>query len=103
MILRDIVNLFRQLFASLFGERRNWNAHELAIVGRVETEISSTNCFFNCANLRLIPWLDGEHLWFGSVNRSQLAERRHGAVIIDQDRIEQANSGSPVRTVASFA
>src|SRR6185503_12634474 len=94
MIFGDVVNLFRELFTTLFRQRWNGNAYELAVVRRVETEIRGANRFLDRANLSLIPGLYGEHLRFWGMHRRHLAERRHRAVVINHHRVEQADGGA---------
>ena len=68
MLFGGVVDLLGELPATLFGKWRNRNAYELAVVRRVQSEISRTNRFLDRAKLRLIPGLHGEHLRFGRVH-----------------------------------
>ena len=47
MIFGDVVNLLGELSAAFFGEWGNGNAHEFAVVRRIQTEIGGANCFLN--------------------------------------------------------
>ena len=55
MIFGDVVDLFGELFAAFFGEWWNGNAHEFAVVRRIQTEIGGANCFLNCAQSAFDP------------------------------------------------
>src|SRR5215216_1928491 len=89
MIFGDVVDLLGELFATLLSERRNRNAYELAVVRRIQAEIGGANCLLNCADLRLIPGLHGEHLRLRRMDRSHLAQRRHRAVVVNHHSVEE--------------
>ena len=64
----DVVELFGELFATLLGERRNRYAHHFAVIRWIEPEVGGANRLFDGADLRLVPRLHGQQLWFGHVD-----------------------------------
>src|SRR5712691_9775569 len=91
MLFGNIVDLLCKLLAALFGERRNGNAHQLAVVRRIQAEVGRANSFLDINELRRVPRLHGEHLRLRRMHGSHLVERRRRAVIIDGHRVEQAH------------
>src|SRR5439155_25131382 len=55
MFLRDIVDLSGELLPSFFGQRWNGNAHELAIVRRIQAKVGGANWLLDVAPLPWIP------------------------------------------------
>ena len=104
MLFGNFVDLLCQLLAALFGERRNGNAHQLAVVRGIQTKVGRANSFLDTDELRRIPRLHREHLRLRRVHGSHLVERCRRAVIVNRYGVEQAHrraSGAHGRQLAA--
>src|ERR1039458_9129210 len=82
--------LLHQSLAALLGERRNGQANDLAVVGRVEAQVGNPDRPFDRPDLRNVPGLDGDQRRFRDVQVGNLVEWRRGAVVIHPDMIQNA-------------
>src|SRR5438876_11505609 len=71
VLFDDLVDLPGQLFAPLLGQRRNGQADDLAVVGRVETQIGLQNGLLDRADGRAIVGLNDEQPWIGDADLRQ--------------------------------
>ena len=60
VLFGDLKNLFAELFAAFFIERGNRQANDFPVIRRIHAEISRRQRFFDRAELRRIPRLNGQ-------------------------------------------
>lgn len=65
-------DLLDQLFAALFGQRRNVQADVLAVVRRGQSDVRHQNGFFDCADQVLLPRLDQHRTCIGDGDAGHL-------------------------------
>src|SRR6266513_4727240 len=87
--LGELVHHLHQLATPLFGERRQRNADQVAVVGRGETEIGREDRLFHRLEERLVPGLDREELRLGRRHARDLVERHLVAVGFDAHQVQQ--------------
>ena len=93
MLFDDLVDLPGQLFAPLLGQRRNGQADDLAVVGRVETQIGLQNGLLDRADGRAIVGLNDEQPRIGDADLGQPLERGLSPIILHQDVVEDTGAG----------
>ena len=87
-LLGQLVDVARQLLAALFGERRERDAHDLAVVGRVQAEIGGANRLLDRAELRRVERLRDDQRRLGNREAGDLVQRHLRAVGLDVDAVE---------------
>ena len=98
----DVAEFLGEFAAAVFGERRNGDADDFAVVGRIEAEIGNADAFFNGADDGVVPGLNGDERGFGDVQLSDLIERRGRAEVIDANAVEKADGGAAGAEVGHF-
>ena len=81
------------LAAALLVQRRDGDADDLAVVGRVEAELRFLQSLLHRGDDAAVPGLDDDHASLGYADRGQLVERRGIAVVLDRDAIDQRGAG----------
>src|SRR3989440_585936 len=81
------------LAAALLVQRRDGDADDLAVVGRVEAELGFLQSLLHRRDDAAVPGLDDDHASLGCADRGQLVERRGIAVVLDRDAIDQRGAG----------
>ena len=89
------MQLLHQLLAALLGERRNGQADDLAVVGRVEAQVGDADGLLDRPDLRNVPRLDGDQRRLGNVQVGNLVERRGRTVIVHADMIQESQGSAP--------
>jgi len=82
---------FGQLLATFLGERRQRYANDLAVVRRRDAQTRHGDGLFDFLDELRLPGLNREKSGFGGREIGDLSERRHCAVIIDTDIVQQGN------------
>src|SRR5437879_2709845 len=78
-----------QLFATFFGELREHDADDRAVVCRVDAEIAVPNRLLDRTELRHVVGLDDRHARLRDVHRGHLRDRRGRAVVVDDETGER--------------
>src|SRR5262245_32829033 len=94
MILGYLMNMLAKRLPTLLRQRRNGNSKELAVRSRVDPQVRGAQSLVDRGENRNVPRLDGDERRFGDMERSDLVERRGGAVIVDNNVIEQMDRGA---------
>ena len=89
------MQLLDQFLAALFGQRRDGQPDDLAVVGRVEAQVGGADGLLDGADLRNVPRLDGDQGRLGNVQVGDLVQRRGRAVVIHADVVQDAQRGAP--------
>ena len=87
-LLGQLVDVPRELLAALLGERRNRDAHDLAVVGRVQAEAGGADRLFDRAELRRVERLRDDQRRLGNRQAGELVERHLRAVGLDVHAVE---------------
>src|SRR4051794_782946 len=87
-LLGDVMEDLDHLLAPLLGQRRDGQADELAVVGRVQAEVGVADRLLDRLDRVLVVGLHGQQLRLG-VDARELLERRRRAVVVDVDAVEQ--------------
>ena len=94
-VLRHPVQALHEFFATLLGQGRDRQPDDLAVVGRIETQVRGADGLFNGADLGDIPRLDGDERRLGNVQVRELVQRRRRPVIVHADVIQNSERGAP--------
>lgn len=86
-----------RILTPLFVQRRNRNPNELAVVGRIHSEIVGADRLLDGRDLRGVPGLNGDHTRFGHVQVRDLVDRGRRAIVIDPHVIEKIHVDVSVR------
>src|SRR4051794_9816677 len=81
--------------AALLGELRDDHPDDLAVVAGVEPQVRVADRLLDGLELAGVVGLDDRHPRLGDVDRRQLVQRRHRAVVVDDDPREHARGGTP--------
>src|SRR5258705_12197235 len=87
--LGELVHDFDQLFAAIFGQRRNRNADDVAVVRRREPEIGRENALLHRLQETFVPGLHREQLGLRRGDTRHLRQRHLVSVRLDAHEIEQ--------------
>ena len=80
--------------AALLEKLREYQADHTAVVGRVDTDIGSHDCFLDLFDQRLLPGRDLDHSRFGNRNVAHLLNRRRASVIVHLNFIQDMRIGA---------
>src|ERR1044072_6313755 len=72
--LGELMDDFDELFAALFGQRRERNANDVAVVRRRESQVGREDALLDRLEQPFVPRLDSEQLRLG---RGHARDRRH--------------------------
>ena len=90
-----LVDVPRQLFAALVGQRRDGNAQHLAVAGRIEAEVGQTNRPLERRHQRWIERLRHDQRRLGNRERGHLVEGHLRAIRLDVHVLEQSGRRAP--------
>src|SRR5437870_10090298 len=76
MLLQDSMDVFGELFPALFGERRNWDTNQTAVVGGIQAQVGGSDCFFDGTDERNIIRLNRDER---RIRGSQLRDLINGS------------------------
>src|SRR5579872_1275379 len=94
VIFRYPVQLLDELLAPVFGQRRNGDADQLTVIGRIEAQVRRADSLFDWADLGHIPGLHRDQRRLGHVEIPELVERRRRAIVIHTHMVEDADRGA---------
>src|SRR6185295_20161106 len=87
--LRELVHDLDQLFAALFGQRRNGNPNDRPVIGRREAEIGRQNPLLDSLEQTAVPRLHRQQLGLWCRHVRHLGQRHLVAVGFDAHEVEQ--------------
>src|SRR4029079_2275588 len=93
-LLGLLVDVPRELLATIVGQRRDRNPNHLAVVGWIEAEIRTADRLFNRPHQRRVEWLGNDERRLGNGERRNLIDRDLGPVGLDVNAVEQTDSGT---------
>src|SRR5690242_105293 len=88
-----LVHHLHQLLAALFGERRQGDADDVAVVGRREPQLRRLDRFLDRLEQAFVPRLHREQLGLGRRDSRHLVQRHLVTVRFDAHQIEQRRAG----------
>src|SRR5258706_1950833 len=91
MVLHDL----HVFLAPFLGEGREREAYDLAIVGRIHAEIAVSDGFLDRAHSVAIMRFHDEQTSLGHAEARQLLQRHFGAVVVDEEFLDEGGSGAP--------
>lgn len=83
-----------QLLAAFFGQRRNGDADNLAVIDRSEAEVGLQNGLFHSGECAAVPGLNGDCPTVRHGDGGQLTDGGRRAVIVDLDGDHKAGGGT---------
>ena len=90
----ELAGELAEFLAAVFGQRRDGDADDLAVVGRVNAQIALLNGLLHGGDHFAVPQGDNEHPGLRRGKVAQLVDGRRRAVIIHQDPVQGLGIGS---------
>src|SRR5438094_3388187 len=94
-VLGDLVHPLGQLLATFLRVGRDRDAHDLAVVGRVETELRGAHRLLDLRDQGRVPRLRHDQRRVRDGQAGHLRQRRLRAVVLDGDAVEDGQRGAP--------
>src|SRR5262245_29239303 len=91
MLLQDLMYVFGKLFPALFGERRNWDTNQTAVVGGVQTQVGGSDRFLNRTDQRNVIGLNRDQRRIRGSQLRNLINGSRRSVIVNLDIVQNGD------------
>src|SRR5207249_5599453 len=95
MLLQDSMDVFGKLFPAFFGERRNWDTNQTAVVGGIQAQVGGSDRFLNRTDQRNVIRLNRDQRRIRGSQLRNLINGSRRSVIFNVDVVQNGDRSPP--------